>query len=462
MNYENKERELNLKALLFSVARKWKLMLVVALVLALAMGGYRGWKGLSAVTDPEILAQQQAAYEVEYAKHKGQIAALNTKISQVEEDIRNHGVYMEESILMRIDYRNTWTASVDLYIETPENTSVSGAGEGYTRADLIADAYRNMVVSSRVLEKAAESLDIAPQYLQELISTPLPMYHEYQEGPLVTVLIRGADKETVQKIMDAVLSCLDAMQEEIAGTMGKHTLSTVNTGVAVIVDEELAKLQEDAADRLLNYVKFLEDYRYDLAQLPAPSMPVLSTSGALKGAVKYAIVGFLAGAFLVAGVACVRFAIGDKLYSAEELKSRFKVPLLGKISLRNKKRCCIDRMLDRMENRGKTEAQGALAVAAANVANRCEENATLLVAGTADEAAMEKVAAALAKVLPGATVISGGSLLESLAAIEGLAKCDGVVLVERCGLSRYSQIGGQLEAIHGVNKQLLGCVVLEK
>ncbi|MBO5892544.1 MAG: hypothetical protein J6Q30_07545 [Oscillospiraceae bacterium] len=462
MNYENKDRELNLKALCFCVARKWKRMLVVAVALALALGGYRGWKGMSAVTDPQVLAQQQAVYEENYAKYQAQVTALNTKISQVQEDIRNHGVYMEESVLMGIDYRNTWTVSVDLYIETQENTSVSGAGEGYTKADVIADAYRNMMVSNRVLEKAGESVDIAPQYLSELISIPLPVYHEYQEGPLVTVLIRSGDAESAQKILDALLDCLDTIQTEITDTMGKHTLSTVNTGVTAMVDEELADLQEAAADRLLVYTNYLEEYRYALGLLSAPSMPVLSTGGAVKSAVKYAVVGFLGGAFLVAAVACVSFAIGDKVYSAEELKSRFGVTVLGKVSLNNKKRCCIDRLLDRLEDRGKTEKQGALAVMGANVANHCPENATLLVAGTAGEAGMEKIVEALTRALPGASVISGGSLLESLPAIEGLSKCDAVLLVERCSLSRYSQIGAQLEAVDGINKKLLGCVVLEK
>ncbi len=462
MNYENKERELNLKALCFCIARKWKLLLIISLVLALGLGGYQGAKSMAAVGDPQVLEAQKAAYDAQYAKYQVQVATLNKNISQVETDICNHGEYMNKSVLMQLDYRNTWTASVDLYIETPENTSISGAGEGYTRADVIADAYRNKLVSNVVLAKAAETVDIELPYLRELISTPLPVYHEYQDGPLVTVLIRSSDAQSAQKIMDALLDSLDTIRQEITDTMGQHTVSTVNTGVVAVVDEELADLQEDAADRLVDYVDYLEAYRADMAQLQEPVMPVLSASGAVKSAVKYGVVGFLVGAFLVAGVTCVKFVIGDKLYSAEELKSRFRVTLLGKVSLKNKPGCWLDRMLDRLENRGKTEEQGALAVLGASVANCCGENATLLVAGAADEAAMEKVAVALTQALPGTTVLAGGSLLESVPAVEGLGKCDAVVLVERCGLSRYSQIGAQLEVIYGANKQLLGCVVLEK
>lgn len=462
MNYENKDRELNLKALFFCVARKWKLMLVAAMLLALALGGYRGWTGLSAVSDDQTLAALKAAYEADYIKYQSQVAAFQTKINQVQEDIRNHGIYMEESVLMGIDYRNTWTASVDLYIETQENTSVSGAGEGYTRADVIADAYRNMLVSNRVLEKTAEAVNIAPQYLCELISIPLPVYHEYQDGPLVTVMIRSGDAESAKKIMDSLLVCLDTVQQEITATMGKHTLNKVNAGITVMVDEDLADLQEDAADRLLEYTDYLGEYHYALGQLSAPVAPDMSISNVLKGVIKYAVVGFIGGAFLVAAIAFISFVIGDKVYSAEEMKSRFGVTLLGKVSLSDKKRCCIDRLLDRCENRGKTEEQGALAVVGANVANHCPEKATLLVAGTVGDAEMEKIVAALTLALPGRSVISGGSLLESLPAIEGLSKCDAVLLVERCGVSRYSQISAQMEAVKGVNKQLLGCVVVEK
>lgn len=462
MNYENKDRELNLKALCFCVARKWKWMLVAALVLALALGAFRGWKSLSAVMDGQYLAALKAAYEDSFADYQNQFAALNTKINHVQDDIRNHKAYMEESVLMRIDYRNTWTATIQLYIATEENDFVSGAGTGYTRADLIADAYRNLLLDNRELAAIGEKLNIAPQYLRELISVPLPTYHEYQEGPLVTVTVRGKDAESVQSMMDALLGSLNTIRDEIADSMGKHTMNTVSTNVIAVVDENVADAQEDAADRLLDYVDYLEKYRYDLNQLSVPGMPDLSVSSAIKSAIKYAVVGFLGGVFLVAAVACVSFAVGDKVYSAEELKSRFGLAVLGKISFKNKKRCCIDRLLDRWENRGKTEEQGALAVAVANIANHCPENATLLVAGMAGEADVEKIVEALTRALPGTAVIFGGSLLESLPAIKGLTKCDAVLLVERCGLSRYSQIDAQLEAVKGVNKQLLGCVVLEK
>ena len=462
MNYENKDRELNLKALCFCVARKWKQMLVIAVVLALALGGFRGWKSLSVVMDTQSLEALKATYEEEYAQYQGQVAAFNAQIAQVEADIHDHGVYMEESILMQLDYRNTWVSSVNLYIQTEEHDSVSGAGSGYTRADMIADAYRNTMMDALILEKAAETLDIAPRYLQELISIPLPVYHEYQEGPLVTIMVRSSDAESAKRIMDVMLSYLDMIWGRITNSMGKHTIGVINANTIAVVDEELADIQEDAADRLVDYVAYLEEYRYSLNQLSVPSMPDLSVGSAVKSVIKYAAVGFLGGVFLVAAVACIAYVVGDKLYAAEELKSRFGLPLLGKISLKKKKSCAIDRFLDRCEDRGKTKEQGALLAMSANVRNNCPAGTVLLVAGTAGAEGMQEVAETLTQTLPERTLIFGSDLLESPETIEALGKCDAVLLVERCGLSRYSRIGAQVEAVRNINKQLLGCVVLEK
>ena len=462
MSYENKDRELNLKALCYSVVRKWRQMLAAALVLAVALGAFQGWKSLSVVMDPQSLTELQAAYEAAYADYQGQADALNTKITMAQEGIRQHGVYLQESVLMQIDYRNAWQAVVSLYIQTEENDCVSGAGEGYTRADMIADAYRLAMTDNRILEQAAATVGIKTQYLKELISIPYELYDERQEGPLVTVLIRSADAKSAQQFVDALIACLEQLREEIRQSMGDHTAKVVNNSITCTVDEELADLQEDASDRLVDYTDMLEEYRYGLTQLSAPAMPDLSVSSAVKSVIKYALVGFLAGAFLVAVWYGAAYAVGDKVYSAEELKSRFGIVLLGKASVKDRKRCFIDRWLDRAEVRGKTEAQGALAVIGANVSNHCPEGTVLLVAGSAGESYVEKIAQTLTQAMPGRTVVCGGSLLESLDAIEGLRGCDSVLLVERCGVSRYTQVKAQLDAVASVRKPLIGCVVLEK
>jgi len=103
-----------------------------------------------------------------------------------------------------------------------------------------------------------------------------------------------------------------------------------------------------------------------------------------------------------------------------------------------------------------------LAIVCANVRNHVPQGATLLVAGTAGDSCVQWVADALRKSMPDRTVLVGGSLLESVSAIEGLYPSDSVLLVERCGVSRYSLVKSQIEAVLSMDKQLIGCVTLEK
>jgi len=43
-----------------------------------------------------------------------------------------------------------------------------------------------------------------------------------------------------------------------------------------------------------------------------------------------------------------------------------------------------------------------------------------------------------------------------------MSQCGRVVLVERCGISRYSLVKNQIETAQSVGKRLIGCVTLEK
>lgn len=462
MNYDHKDRELNLKSLVYSIARRWRQMLVAALVLALALGGYRGWGSLSVVTNPQTQEALQQAYEANYGRYLGQVETLNTKIAMVEEDISQQGEYLENSVLMQIDHRNAWLATLSVYVQAENDRVVSGGQDAYTLSDVIADAYRAAVTDSRLLSQAAEELGIEVKYLRELISTPSQDEDDRQKGPLITVVVRGRDEDCVDKTVNALLTCLDQLQGEVRKSMGKHTVNVVSCSATAAVDEELADIQKNANDRLLEYTSILEDYQFSLQQIAAPMMPDLSVTSAVKSMIKYAVVGFLCGVFLVAVWGCVCYVAGDKVYAAEELKSRFGLTLLGKAAVRARKRCCIDRWLDRIENRGKTEEEGAMDVICANVSNHCPEGTTLLVAGTAGDTEVEQLAQTLSAKLPGRTILWGGSLLDCVSAIQGLSQCDGVVLVERCGISRYSLVKSQVETVLSVNKRLIGCVTLEK
>ena len=63
--------------------------------------------------------------------------------------------------------------------------------------------------------------------------------------------------------------------------------------------------------------------------------------------------------------------------------------------------------------------------------------------------------------MPQARITAAGSLLESPEALKALAECEAVVLVARCGSTRYNDILQQAEKIEDHGKQLIGCVLMD-
>lgn len=459
MNYENKDRELNLKMLLFALARRWRQMLVAALIFALVLGAFGGWKCLSDRTSPATLAAQQE-YEEEYASYEAMVKQYQEKIAILQENARLQKDYLDNSVLMQMDYRNTWLATLSLYVEAEENIQISGGEFGRTRSEIIAEAYLVALTDSRVLTKAAQALGVEVRYLRETVNIFLVGAEDGQGSPLLAAEVRGPNGIYVAQVITELRADLEVLYKEISESVGAHSIREISYSATERVDQELAEVQTDAVELWIDYTEDLADYQEELDDLEEPVPPKSSSLG--KSVILFGIVGGIAGVFIVAVWGCVAYVVGDKVYAAEELKSRFNMAILGKISVKARKRCFVERWLDRAECRGKTEEDGALDVICANVCNHLPHGATLLVAGAAGEDHVQWIAEALSKKLAGSTVLVGGNLLESIPAIEGLSKCDSVLLVERCGVSRYSQIKNQIEAVLGVNKQLIGCITLEK
>ena len=52
-------------------------------------------------------------------------------------------------------------------------------------------------------------------------------------------------------------------------------------------------------------------------------------------------------------------------------------------------------------------------------------------------------------------------MLENVETVRELPECDGVILVEQCGVSKYSAVEAEIEKILDLKKSVVGCVVFE-
>lgn len=124
-----------------------------------------------------------------------------------------------------------------------------------------------------------------------------------------------------------------------------------------------------------------------------------------------------------------------------------------------------DKWIDRLE--GKNEVLPAAAesyqITAANIiANLPQKAYSLLFAGTADRYSIQQVCERLKEMLPQEiTCHAAGRVSSDAESVRLAAFCDGVVLVEKRGVSVYPQIEQEIQAIKDLGKEIIGFVLVE-
>ena len=86
---------------------------------------------------------------------------------------------------------------------------------------------------------------------------------------------------------------------------------------------------------------------------------------------------------------------------------------------------------------------------------------SLLVIGSAAEPHIDEAVSQLSSRLPGIKVMTGGNLLKDARGLKKLPECDGVILIEQCGKSLYSDVEQEIEKASDLQKLVVGCIVFE-
>lgn len=465
-------QELDLKDLMFAILRKWRTVLVVAVVLAAALGGGKALQAFRASQDVETQTEAKDAYERELDSYTTAKESGEREIENISEDIQAQQTYMDESVLMNMSPYDVCEASADLFIKTDYQIMPGMVYQNADYTDSILQAYQSVMTSAALQENVAKTVSLEPQYLKELISVKRGSFTsgmaadgttEYARYTnLLTIKVRYSDKEKAQEILDGILSNVTGLQEQIAATIGPHTVSIVNQAVGSTVDMDLVKQQKDARDQLTDLQQSLSDKEAALKELKEPSAPSLGKSAAVKAGVKYAVLGGVLGVFVVAFCISAVFVMSDKVYAAKDIRRRYGLDLLGTVAVDGKKNGGIDAWLARLEGRkvcADSEQNGALL--AANMQNYAGDRKKLLVTGLVEESQLKQVVEMVQKQLKGYELAIGANMLECAETLKKLPECEGVVLVEQSGVSGYSEMTQEIEKIKSMDKAIVGCVVFE-
>lgn len=460
MDYNTDEQEIDLKDLMFAVFHKWRPVILVAVICGLLLGGVKGYMTYKSQSDPEVRKEADLTYSADLELYEKNKETYEREIENLRNDIINQQDYLDNSIWINMSPYDVCEARVDLYVSTGYEIMPGMTYQNRDYTDTILQAYQSMLTSSAVMEDVAKKVGTESRYLQELVKVTIGS-NNGQLNCLLTIDVYHTSKEEAKAVLDAFLAHVNEMQTQITASIGEHTVSTVNESVSTLVNLDLADLQKKQTQKITDLNDSLQEKQTALDELEEPKKEDSSKRAALKSAIKFGLIGGFGGAFLVAFVVCVAFLMGDKVFSARELKDRYKVKILGKLSS-GKKVGAIDAWLNRLEGRAyNVDEDAEYRLIAANVKNYAGDMKKILVTGSAAADVLAHAAEALKAEFGEIQVVAGNNMLENVETVRELPECDGVILVEQCGVSKYSSVEAEIEKVLDLEKSVVGCVVFE-
>lgn len=226
--------EIRIKDLMTHFARRWKSILAVTVLCALALGG---WQYFSVKKAHD--AGKQTKEETRYAEEL-EIYRVNLENAEKDVDfnisvVENSKAYRDQSLLMNLNPENVWVAE-QKYLVSDAEGSVADILAAYTGA-MTADHDETAILEAFGTANAG--------HVRELVSITA----DASENSF-TATVWAADKEKAEKGL-AYVSGKISEAEKVAQNVGKHILQALNKGVSQSVFPDLITRQNALGDQII-------------------------------------------------------------------------------------------------------------------------------------------------------------------------------------------------------------------
>ena len=481
---------LSLKDLLYSVLRNLGVVLIAGVVLGGALFAYKIIKqspvstsytnGLSVRDDKET--------DVEYEERMqklGRARDIVNASAKVNSQIEHQRKYLSDSVYMQIDAENVYETKGQFVISVNEN--VAG---GVDRA-LVA-AYQNAVQGGDYLDEYAAKNDLRADYIKEVmyfdsqISDGAILSAEGSAGKVASFNVRviGPSQEFTDDVIDLVKKKVFTEYDKLKKSVTDHSLTLVGIQENVKVDPSIRDNQVNQTSKIETLQKQIVGYNDTLDQLAkdlkvsgkeelieyfkeehiedettvtadAPEMNV-SFWGTVKPGIKYGLIGFVAGAFVVAVILVLIYVFGKKIATQAQFFSKFgSVKKIGVLKPTGK-RCKYTAFIDiKSEDDTKMSADNNIKLISNNYNNIIKGMDKIIITGTGDRKAMDEAVKKL-----GLKGDYKPDLFSDPDILKIIPDYDGVVLLEQRNASLYKTVANEIALIDNTGTKIVGAIII--
>lgn len=324
------EENITLSEILAAIVRSWKMVCSLALIFALLLGGYQGYKQYGLANAPENSPEKiEERYKTALENYEVRKKNLQKTLEKQEKSLASKEEYLGKSILFEIDPYNKYIANI-VFTFSDIDDSAQLFRYPNTAADYLPKKIRSQYFELWKSMDVPKDIGLAKysnmewKYLSEIVSvTSL-------EGELVSIQAFGVTASDAEELVGAIFSYFDAHRDVIAAGSAQHSFTLVNQTTKTVIDEGLSTKRENLEKEIEDLKTTIEKTKQSIEDLTEPTREEgYSTTVIIKAVVKYAVLGAVLGLFAACAYICCLCVFGSKAASSYQVAHMSTLPYLG-------------------------------------------------------------------------------------------------------------------------------------
>ena len=474
-----KEIDLEIKDILLEFLRRWKVIVLFAILFGVISGAVQYRKDYVDAHTPAPEVKNTTLEEAYADLDKDQYERVITAV-QLKAAIDSKSIYMDESILMKIN-AHAEDAVILMYTV-----------DGGDATDIVNNDVNYINSGSVVADLDKDGFDVAENYLCELITVIPDQTTEAMTNFTVKVVYSDADH--AKALADEVNAQLNSYSAQLAQNGSEHFLRLDSSNQVQVVDTELAEKQD-------TYAKDVKEQQDELSSIKAnmnanqlkvyldmerevftwgdeasdetdaneeESTAVSDTQTAVRVSLnkKQIVMGAVVGAVIAIVYIFLAYLLSTRIRTREELENLYQVRLFGSVRKENKSHA-VENLVWKLENLGHKKLtygqQVQMIVSNIYISCKDQKTDTIYLTGSILESVEKEFLALLEDGLKEKNIrmVSGSAINYNAEELLHAAEVGTVVLLERRRNSYYSEIWNELNLCDANNIQVLGMIMLE-
>lgn len=445
------ERELDLIELLYDIMKKWRSIIVVAILCCLAGGAFAFFNSTKQSPETDEAYQQQLTdYEAAFETYELEGEKVRETYSETLVKYILKKDYVNSSAKMRIDPYNEYIANVTFSVFA-EDTDTE-----FDITKIVVDYLSDGALATCFSEKLIR--DIPREYIPEVVS-----YSTSSVTPVFTIDVICASQKEAESAIKCITEIVADKSNALLTLYPNHEIKVANSSVNKAVNLDMASFKDKNMTELESLEDAVDDAekQMDAYKENAPVEPVYQKPSLSKALIKYAVLAFIAGIVLMMFFWAVKFVFTKKVYGDDFYKAA-KINLIGSIYLKtNEKKSIIDRAIDGIfrKNNRKSDAD-SIAMTAAAIDNCAgEEMQEVAVIGSFNSYEAKEIIESLSKVC-NTKLVDAGDILTDPDNARKIKQGAGILMLVREYDTTVEQVVREKELVKLWNAKLMGAVTI--